>query len=489
MNQSNSPLSPNTSPVGNSNASGVRRVNNRPMYILFGLFAAFLIVIAYVANQRASIDYTTVDTSSVEQVGDATMYAEQIAGITASGYVPPAPAVVNPDEPPRKEKVDEDNSALESTPNLSDEAFSDIPVVRPDYGSAMPPQSPTDVSTSLEDDDAERIRMAKLQMLEEAIRAGTKVQAVAPRSSSYSPSATALSANGMSTQQQLSAEITRVREQAAANRASDPTAAYKERMAQLEDQKRSGITSSGIGTLAGNLSNESASTPNNRDDISLLNTQTATSSVEDRWALNEPVQVPRSPYELRAGFVIPATLISGINSDLPGQIIAQVSQNVSDTATGRYLLIPQGSRLVGSYSNDVAYGQKRVMVAWQRIVFPDGKALDIGSMPGSDSAGYSGFKDQVDNHYLRIFGSAFLMSGISAGVTLSQNSDDDDDDNQRARDVLSETFGRELGQVAIEMIRKNMSVSPTLQIRPGYRFNVVVMKDMTFSKPYHSFDY
>jgi type IV secretory pathway VirB10-like protein len=107
----------------------------------------------------------------------------------------------------------------------------------------------------------------------------------------------------------------------------------------------------------------------------------------DRWRLDSQPEAPRSPFELRAGFVVPATLISGINSDLPGQIMAQVAQNVYDTPTGKHLLIPQGSRLVGSYSSDVAYGQSRVLVAWQRIVFPDGKAMDIGAMPGADSAG------------------------------------------------------------------------------------------------------
>lgn len=119
----------------------------------------------------------------------------------------------------------------------------------------------------------------------------------------------------------------------------------------------------------------------------------------DRWRLDSRAEAPRSPYELRAGFIVPAVLISGVNSDLPGQIVAQVSQDVFDTATGKWRLIPQGSRLVGQYSSDIAYGQSRVLVAWQRIVFPDGKAMDIGSMPGADSAGYAGFRDQVNNHY------------------------------------------------------------------------------------------
>lgn len=199
---------------------------------------------------------------------------------------------------------------------------------------------------------------------------------------------------------------------------------------------------------------------------------------------------PRSPYELRAGFVIPATLISGINSDLPGQIMAQVAQNVYDTPTGRHLLVPQGSRLVGSYSSDVAYGQSRVLIAWQRIVFPDGKAMDIEAMPGADSAGYAGFKDKVNNHYFRLIGSALLMSGVVASVSLSQDNDSNNNgDRQRASDALSEALGQVLGNTIAQVISKNLNVAPTLEIRPGYRFNVIVTKDMTFSKPYRSFDY
>jgi type IV secretion system protein VirB10 len=211
---------------------------------------------------------------------------------------------------------------------------------------------------------------------------------------------------------------------------------------------------------------------------------------EDRWRLDSALEAPRSPFELRAGYVVPATLVSGINSDLPGQIMAQVSQGVYDTPTGKYLLIPQGSRLVGSYSSDVAYGQSRVLVAWQRIVFPDGKAMDIGSMAGADSAGYSGFSDQVNNHYLRVFGSAFLMSGIVAGISLSQDRNSDSyNDRQTASSAMSEALGQQLGQVTAQMIAKNLNIAPTLEIRPGYRFNVMVTKDMTFSKPYQAFDY
>ena len=188
---------------------------------------------------------------------------------------------------------------------------------------------------------------------------------------------------------------------------------------------------------------------------------------------------------LRTGFVIPATMISGINSDLPGQVMAQVSQNVWDTATGRFLLIPQGTRLIGAYSSDVAYGQERVLMAWQRLIFPDGKVLDIHAMPGADSAGYAGFSDKVNSHWFR------TISSVIAAADMSQNdgNSNSNNDRQRASDALSEALGQTLGQTLGQIISKNLNVAPTLEIRPGYRFNVMVIKDMTLPGPYQAFAY
>jgi len=183
--------------------------------------------------------------------------------------------------------------------------------------------------------------------------------------------------------------------------------------------------------------------------------------------------------------------VGGINSDLPGQIIGQVSQNVYDTPTGKHLLIPQGSRLVGEYSSQVQYGQSRVFAVWQRLIFPDGKALDLGEMPGSSGAGYAGFRDRVNNHYIRIFGSAIMMSAILAGVEMTQNNQDytQGGNRQRMSDALSEALGNQFGGVMAEMLQKNMNIAPTLEIRPGYRFNVMLVKDLVFSGSYTAFDY
>lgn len=211
---------------------------------------------------------------------------------------------------------------------------------------------------------------------------------------------------------------------------------------------------------------------------------------ENRWVLHSTVQKPPTPFMLRAGSVIPGIMISGIRSDLPGQIKGQVRENVYDTATGKYLLIPQGTQLLGLYSTEVSYGQNSLLVAWQRLTFPDGKVLDIGSMPGTDGAGYAGFRDEVNNHYVRIFGSALLMSGVVAGITYSQNhSMNGSYSSPTAGSVLSQALGQQLGEVTAQMIAKNLNIAPDLKIRSGYRFNVTVVKDLTFKKPYHAFDY
>jgi len=124
------------------------------------------------------------------------------------------------------------------------------------------------------------------------------------------------------------------------------------------------------------------------------------------------------------------------------------------------------------------------------LVFPDGRALDLGSMPGADSAGFSGLSDKVNNHYLRLFGNAFLMSGITAGISLSQDKGGNTSGtNQRASDALSESLGQVLGNTIAQIVSKNLNISPTLEVRPGYRFNVIVTKDLTFQRPYKAFEY
>lgn len=201
-------------------------------------------------------------------------------------------------------------------------------------------------------------------------------------------------------------------------------------------------------------------------------------SPETQDYLNHTRQAPLSPYELKAGSVIPAVMISGINSDLPGQLIAEVRQNVYDTATGQYLILPQGARLVGTYDNGVTMGQSRVLVAWTRVIYPDGSSLDLGLMPGADASGYAGFNDKTNNHYARIFGGALMLSMFSAGVQLSQPQPKGDDNTYSSSQIIAASLGQQLGDLGIEVTRRNLDIAPTLEIRPGYLFNIMITKDI-----------
>lgn len=194
-------------------------------------------------------------------------------------------------------------------------------------------------------------------------------------------------------------------------------------------------------------------------------------------------------YEVKTGTVIPAVMVTGINSELPGQMIAQISQNVYDTATGRYLLFPQGAKLYGVYDSRVIYGQSRVLTAWNRVVFPDGTSVTLGAMNGADMSGYAGFTDQVNNHYWRIFGSAFLMAAITGGTSYAvDNVGNNNNDSTKTtfQDAMASALATQWGQASARLLEKNINISPTLEIRPGYQFNIIVTKDIAFKGPYRS---
>lgn len=475
MSETADQMAPDASPGELSKKSGVRRVNNLPMVLMGSVMVAFLVIMMVVAADRAA-RRDKPEGGTAEKAGNTTMFAKAIAGEQTGGMIQPLSRLTPPE--------------LDTAP-LPMPVSEPILIARPE-NLDVPPQPPAGSGLAqpgqpARDDEAERIRMVKLQRLEEAAKARTGVQVAAPRSAGSAPGA---EVGAPHSRDEVLARLVALRQRAEGARLDDPTAAYQARLAQIRSRLDTGATdpTAGVGGVGGAPRLVPAST-GGRNSVA----QFGKAGQGDRWAMDAQPEAPRTPFELRAGFVVPATLISGVNSDLPGQIMAQVAQHVYDTPTGRHLLIPQGSRLVGTYSSDVAYGQARVLVAWQRIVFPDGKAMDIGAMPGADSAGYAGFNDRVNNHYVRTFASAFLMSMVTAGITLSQdnrnNAGDGNDNTQRASDALSEALGQQLGQVTAQMIAKNLNIAPTLDIRPGYRFNVTVTKDMTFSKPYQAFDY
>ena len=195
--------------------------------------------------------------------------------------------------------------------------------------------------------------------------------------------------------------------------------------------------------------------------------------------LRASVRKPVSPYEVKAGTIIPAVMLTAINSDLPGQIIGQVRENVYDSDTGDHLLIPQGTRLVGLYDHHIVYGQQRVLITWKRLLLPDGSSLSLrDGMPGTDAVGAAGFHDQVNNHYLRIFGNALLLTVIGAGVQLSQIPEFGQGfRGPTAGNVLGAAVGQQFGSTASGFVRRGMSLAPTLDVRPGFAFNVMVTQD------------
>jgi type IV secretory pathway VirB10-like protein len=193
---------------------------------------------------------------------------------------------------------------------------------------------------------------------------------------------------------------------------------------------------------------------------------------------------PLSMFEIKAGWEIPVALEQSLNSDLPGELKALVMASVYDTATGRYLLIPQGSRLVGKYDSRVAYGQDGVQVAWGRVIFPDASSIDLNGMVGLDSHGNAGLRDKVDRHYGRMIGFSALTSLFTAAFEISQRRNQSVLSYPNPAEAASGAVGRELSQTGSQITRRNLNAQPTLRVPVGYKFTVRVNRDILFDAPY-----
>ena len=217
---------------------------------------------------------------------------------------------------------------------------------------------------------------------------------------------------------------------------------------------------------------------------------TATQNMQDQKLafLNGPNDAPTvspdrltnaaSPYILQAGSVIPAALITGIRSDLPGQVTAQVTENVYDSPTGQYLLIPQGSKLIGEYNSEIAFAQSRVQLIWTRLILPDGRSIVLESQPGADTQGYSGLQDGVDNHWGSLFEAALLSTLLSVGAEAG-TSNQENSLIQAIRSGASDS----INQTGQQIVERELSIQPTLTIRPGFPVRVIVNRDLVLA-PY-----
>lgn len=189
---------------------------------------------------------------------------------------------------------------------------------------------------------------------------------------------------------------------------------------------------------------------------------------------------PASPYIVQAGAVIPAALLTGIRSDLPGQVTAQVTQNVFDSPTGRFLLTPQGSRLIGLYDSQIAFGQDRVMLAWTRLIMPNGRSIVLERQPGADTQGFAGLEDETDNHWGRLLMAAALSTVLGVGAELGSTSGD-----SAIVTALRRGSTDSLNQTGQQVVRRNLNIQPTITIRPGFPMRVIVNRDLVLA-PYQS---
>lgn len=191
---------------------------------------------------------------------------------------------------------------------------------------------------------------------------------------------------------------------------------------------------------------------------------------------------PASPFVIQAGTVIPAALITGVRSDLPGQITAQVTEPIFDSPTGRVQLVPQGARLIGVYDSQVAFGQSRVLLVWTRLIMPNGRSIVLERQQGADAGGYSGLEDEVDNHWAELFKAALLSTILGVGAELGSGADTGS--NTDIIQALRLSAANSLNQAGQQVVRRNLNIQPTLTVRPGFPVRVIVNRDLVL-EPYN----
>lgn len=407
-----------------SKGRGIRRSNRRPIYIAGGLILAVLLALGYTLFDRAD------SASGVSKI------PEELTSINDDIVVPVHPGDVDSLPPTPPKSPDDTVPDLEKSPANADTSPSGEAIIDPKLEEML------------------RLREKQLAELEAGAQADSNVQSFEDKNKNRAAEQGAETTNEMAMS-------------AGATEATSNPASLAKRM-----------TMEGGGGAGEEVPNEYAMTNGQKQKRAFLS-----QSPELETYLAHTKTPPVSEMEIKAGTVIPGVMISGINSDLPGRIIGQVRENVYDSATGQHLLIPAGTKLIGIYDSSVTQGQKRVLIAWQRIIFQNGSSISLDIMPGADTSGFAGFSDKVNNHYLKIFGSSLLVSAFSAGIQLSQHETNAGTEGAlSSSQVLSQEVGRQMGQVGSELMRRNMNVQPTLTIRPGYHFVITVQKDIVLPR-------
>lgn len=486
---------------------GVRRLNRRPLIVVFAVLAAVMFAFLYTVQQRIAFRRRMAQQTPPASEAGTTPVPSQppvLANAPRGGVIPAAPDV----------PVDSATAAGGEVAPQGDGTGAGPAAFDPNYGTAPTPGAPIGAAASIGQDGPYRVRVGLGPTVDPVFGGDTAAHAQAWRA--YREEVTQLrQARQQATLQALAATPTvefrgRATGTAGGLGASSPPAGQGEgsvaqtaaqdpdlrallALAQGEGSALPATSSlygtgqrgaaaggnsvlsgpsGGSGTGTGPLAGGAGGRDGAGQGIASGAGPGALGASRGRSRVDE-----RSPYTLTAGTVIPAVLVAGMNSDLPGQVLAQVSENVYDGTTGGRVLVPQGAKLLGTYSSSVATGQQRVFAVWNRILYPDGSTLDLGEMPGADQAGAAGFRDRVDNHYGQTFGNAILMSLFGAGVQLSQP-------QQRGglypnnSQIIAGALGQQVGELGMEVARRGLQIPPRLQVRPGYRFNVMVTRDL-----------
>lgn len=201
-------------------------------------------------------------------------------------------------------------------------------------------------------------------------------------------------------------------------------------------------------------------------------------NIDRRTTSSDRIQPPASQFVLQAGGVIPASLITGLRSDLPGQVTAQVTEDVYDSPTGKFLLVPQGARLIGQYDAQIAFGQSRALLVWNRVIMPNGKSIVLERQPGTDTEGYAGLEDEVDNHWGMLFKAAILSTILSVGAEAGTS----DSENNLAQ-AIRQGASQSLNQTGEQVVSRSLNIQPTITIRPGFPVRILVTHDLVL-EPY-----
>ena len=482
------------SPAALNKKSGVTRLNNRPMVAIVVSIIALMLIASYALKtmgdrQTKTVEQTKEDYSAVKQNNFVESYLNDRGdGVISREIPPPAPPAFLTEDPDRSFQTVSLKNIVESVPETKNS------VTVPPCGSEAECQRKQQLHEALANEQM-RMEMLKRTQLENAANDSMRVnfnRSGDPEIGLCRGDDCAKENGGAEDSRELTGRSPEQIMAESSNNANQMLEMLKARMSAAAAGQTVPVVGTpmvghkpvgfnGNGGVAGDASLGNYIAGNAQANVPFNNINHRAQSDYLEQALMDP----RSEVEIKAGTVIRATMLTSINSDLPGQVIGQVTRNVWDSIDGEYILIPQGTRLIGRYESGVSFGQKRVLVAWDRLIYPNGQSIRLEGMGGYDRAGQSGYRDKINNHYLKAFGSAILFSVVSAGVSKVDSQTAQNTGIISTESEFKKELGKQISALSNKYIDRALNISPTLSIRQGYVMNIMVDKDIVLP-PYRN---